>query len=181
MSTEQPIPREIRAIRIGFRPEAWQPQLNNIASAFSALDDLYLYADFLHKLDEVARDEPLTPEVIDSVFWQAEVHAYNVTRPEVRNLEMRSPLSLELFGLDSPVPPALAFLYWLLKNPERIAEFYPRLRESWHEGNMRAERAWHSRKELKSKLGSEPDVEVIDLPENEPSEGEGTDSSPPPG
>lgn len=82
----------------------------------------------------------LTDALIDKVLHRA--MRQPVRRPSVDRLAFRSPLDIDLSAAAAGTvggSVGLTFFYWLLKNPEKIAEFYPNLRTAWQEGQFRAE------------------------------------------
>ncbi len=147
---------EVLYLRLRTRRAKWD--LAGVSGFAETLRELYMYSDTLRRLDEKAtEDGHLESQTIEENFYYWSIR--RLPEPEVR-LTVMSPLSMELVGETGQTATVLGFLYWILKNPEKLTEFYPSLRRSWHDGQLRADLAKERRKRLMELGGGPMDLGV---------------------
>lgn len=110
--------------------------LPRVADFFSTLSGLYTRIARLEVLEEeIVRKGPehfavefRKYEHLDQWFMGGRIP--ELAEPKVLNLSMASPLHMELFS-EAGLP---AFFIWILRNPEAIGAWIPKVRTGWHRG-----------------------------------------------
>lgn len=95
------------------------------------LDDLAAFTSLLVDL----HSEVAVPYVIEE-FHQPGSNVVPSKSPVIANISMGSPLITQLFAEPNGIL-SLGMVMFILKNPNLLGEFLPRISEGWHEGKER--------------------------------------------
>lgn len=96
------------------------------------IDDL---AKFTSLLADIHR-EVAVPYVTEA-FYPASSNRVPAEPPLIARMSMGSPLVTQLLAGSGGIL-SLGMVGFILKNPDKLGEFLPRIRQSWHESNTRA-------------------------------------------
>jgi hypothetical protein len=96
------------------------------------LDDLAKFTSLLVDL----HNEVAVPYITEE-FYQPGSNVVPPKSPVVASMSMGSPLITQLFAESSGIL-SLGMVGFILKSPDRLGEFLPRVSESWYEGKRRA-------------------------------------------
>jgi hypothetical protein len=141
--------------------------LAGVASVFESLTTFCQLVNFATVLENQSQLSPeerqfyvetlqlaytASPGKISAIDYQRIVGVHSSLTPAVRRVSMGSPLTIELIGS------GLTGALFLLKHPESIGGWLPRVRESWFNARAAADRARENYQTLKN-----AGIEVEDL------------------
>jgi hypothetical protein len=122
--------------------------LKDVANLLQTLIEFCATVEALAGLDEIRTGRIAVP--FPNIYYKR-IFARNYTSyaPSVVSLRMESPLVLDLLTNITGVGGVGAAAAYLLKHPDEVGSWLPRVRGSWHEAQARADQAKEAHRKLR--------------------------------